>query len=123
MPRQIAFLIYRDFQLFDAATFGRAARVDTLMVAGGEGSRCALSCPKTRRFIPRCTAEARRTSSVCSEAYLLVERLRAEAARGALAGSGRSVRNIARAHGFGNPERMRRTFRRLFGVTPSAVKH
>src|SRR5579862_6422889 len=111
MPRQIAFLIYRDFQLLDAAgpiaafeiaerhrpgsyslrviaaqagsitssagvsmqagTFGRAARVDTLIVAGGEGSRSALSCPKTRRFILRCAAQARRTSSVCSGAYLL----------------------------------------------------
>jgi transcriptional regulator GlxA family with amidase domain len=52
-----------------------------------------------------------------------IEHLRAEAARGALSGSGRSVQDIARAHGFGNAERMRRTFLRLFGVTPSALKH
>ena len=51
-----------------------------------------------------------------------IEQLRAEAARGALSGSGRSVQDIARSHGFGNTERMRRTFLRLFGVTPSAVK-
>ena len=309
MPRQVAFLIYHDFQLLDAAgpiaafeiaerhrpgsyalrvvaaevgsvmssagvsmhagSFGRAAGVDTLVVAGGDGSRAALACPRTRRFIQSCAAQARRTSSVCSGAYLLaaagildgrratthwsrsrdfarrfprvqldpdrifikdgpiwtsagitagidlslalieedlgeaiarrtaqqlvvyfrrpggqsqfsallemerangrfaalldfvrsnlgrrlsvsvladracmssrhfsrafhaetgmspakaIEQLRAEAARGALGGSGRSVQDIARAHGFGNAERMRRTFRRLFGVTPSAVK-
>jgi transcriptional regulator GlxA family with amidase domain len=309
MPRQVTFLIYRDFQLLDAAgpiaafeiaerhrpgsyslrvvapeagpvmssagvsmqasSFGRAASVDTLVVAGGDGSRSALACLKTRRFIQSCAASARRTSSVCSGAYLLaaagildgkratthwsrstdfvrrfpsvqlepdrifikdgaiwtsagitagidlslalieedlgeaiarrtaqqlvvyfrrpggqsqfsalldlerasgrfaalldhvrsnlgkrltvailadhacmssrhfsrafhaetglspakaIERLRAEAARGALSGTGRSVQDIARAHGFGNAERMRRTFLRLFGVTPSAAK-
>ncbi len=253
-----------------AASFGRAAGVDTLVVAGGDGSRAALACSRTRRFIQSCAAQARRTSSVCSGAYLLaaagildgkratthwsrsrdfarsfprvrlepdrifikdgpiwtsagitagidlslalieedlgeaiarrtaqqlvvyfrrpggqsqfsallemerangrfaalldfarsnlgkrltvgvladeacmssrhfsrafhaetglspakaIEQLRAEAARGALSGSGRSVQDIARAHGFGNAERMRRTFLRLFGVTPSAVKH
>jgi transcriptional regulator GlxA family with amidase domain len=310
MPRQVTFLIYRDFQLLDAAgpiaafeiaerhrpgsyslrvvapeagavmssagvsmqatSFGRTVGVDTLVVAGGDGSRAALSCPRTRRFIQSCATKARRTSSVCSGAYLLaaagildgkratthwsrsvdfarrfprvhlepdrifikdgpiwtsagitagidlslalieedlgeaiarrtaqqlvvyfrrpggqsqfsallemerasgrfaalldyvrsnlgkrltvavladqacmssrhfsrafhaetglspakaIEQLRAEAARGALSGTGRSVQEIARAHGFGNAERMRRTFRRLFGVTPSAAKH
>jgi transcriptional regulator GlxA family with amidase domain len=310
MRRRITFLIYRDFQLLDAAgpiaafeiaeryrpgsyalrvvaseagfvkssagvsmqavPFGRSVKVDTLVVAGGDGSRSALSCLRTRRFIQSCGAKARRTSSVCSGAYLLaaagildgkcatthwsrsidfsrrfprvhlkpdrifikdgriwtsagitagidlslalieedlgeaiarrtaqqlvvyfrrpggqsqfsallemerangrfaalldyvrsnlgkrltvagladqacmssrhfsrafhaetgvspakaIEQLRAEAARGALSGTGRSVQDIARAHGFGNAERMRRTFLRLFGVTPSAVKH
>ncbi len=309
MSRQVAFLIYPDFQLLDAAgpiaafeiaerhqpgsyslrvvapeagavmssagisiqanSFGRTVSPDTLVVAGGDGSRAALSCPRTRRYIQACAAQARRTSSVCSGAYLLaaagvldgkratthwsrssdfarkfprvhlepdrifikdgaiwtsagitagidlslalieedlgeaiarrtaqqlvvyfrrpggqsqfsallemerangrfgalldfarsnlgkpltvaalaeracmssrhfsrafhaetgmspakaVEQLRAEAARGALSGTGRSVQDIARTHGFGNAERMRRTFLRLFGVTPSAVK-
>ncbi len=310
MARQITFLIFRDFQLLDAAgpiaafeiaerhrpgsyslrvvaaetgavmssagvalqasAFGRPVSVDTLVVAGGDGSRAALSCPRTRRFIQSCATRARRTSSVCSGAYLLaaagildgkrvtthwsrsvdfarkfprvqlqadrifikdgriwtsagitagidlslalieedlgeaiarrtaqqlvvyfrrpggqsqfsallemergnarfaalldyvrrnlrkrltvailaelacmssrhfsrafqaetglspakaVEQLRAEAARGALSGTGRSVPHIAREHGFGNAERMRRTFLRLNGVTPSAIKH
>jgi transcriptional regulator GlxA family with amidase domain len=310
MPRQVTFLIYRDFQLLDAAgpiaafeiaeyhrpgsyslrvvapeagavkssagvsmqavSLGRAADVDTLVVAGGIGSRVALSCQRTRRFVQSCAAKARRTTSVCSGAYLLaaagildgkratthwsrsvdftrrfpgvrlepdrifvkdgpiwtsagisagidlslalieedlgetiarrtaqqlvvyyrrpggqsqfsallemerangrfaplldhvrgnlgkrlsvtalaaracmslrhfsrafhtetgmspakaVEQLRAETARGALCGSGRSVQDIARSHGFGNAERMRRTFLRLYGVTPSAIKH
>jgi transcriptional regulator GlxA family with amidase domain len=52
-----------------------------------------------------------------------IEQLRAETARGSLAGSGRSVRDIARFCGFGNAERMRRTFLRQFGVPPSAVKY
>ncbi len=310
MPRQITFLIYRNFQLLDAAgpiaafeiaerhrpgsyslrvvapeagavmssagvsmqasSFGRASGVDTLVVAGGDGSRSALYCPKTRRFIQSCATQARRTGSVCTGAYLLaqagildgrratthwsrsldfartfprvhlepdriyindgpiwtsagitagidlalalieedlgedvarataqqlvvyfrrpggqsqfsallqmerangrfaalldyvrinlgkrlsvavladqacmssrhfsrafraetgmspakaIEKLRAQAARGALSGTGRSVQDVARSYGFGNAERMRRTFLRLFGVAPSAVKH
>ena len=52
-----------------------------------------------------------------------VERLRAETARGALDGNGRSVQEVARSCGFGNAERMRRTFRRVFGAPPSALKY
>jgi transcriptional regulator GlxA family with amidase domain len=253
-----------------AHPMGRARRVDTLVVAGGEGSRTAIACGKTRRFIQNCALRARRTTSVCSGSYLLaaaglldgkratthwsraadfarkfpqvrlepdciyvkdgslwtsagisagidlslalieadlgesvarrtaqqlvvyyrrpggqsqfsallemerangrfaalldhvrsrldkrhsvadlaeqacmsprhfsraflaetgltpakaVEQLRAETARGSLAGSGRSVQDIARFCGFGNAERMRRAFLRLFGAPPSAVKY
>ena len=52
-----------------------------------------------------------------------IEQLRAETARGSIAGSGRSVHDVARSCGFGNAERMRRTFLRLFGAPPSAVKY
>ena len=52
-----------------------------------------------------------------------IEQLRAETARGSIAGTGRSVQDIARTCGFGNAERMRRTFLRLFGAPPSAVKY
>ena len=310
MTRQIAFLVYRDFQLLDAAgpiaafeiaarylpgsyalrvvaaepglvtsssgasmqaqPLGHARRIDTLVIAGGDGSRTAVACAKTRRFIRHCAGHARRTASVCSGSYILaaaglldgkratthwsraadfarkfprvrldpdrifvkdgsiwtsagisagidlslamieadlgesiarrtaqqlvvyyrrpggqsqfsallemeradgrftalldyvrshldkrhsvadlaehvcmsprhfsrafhsetgmspakaIEQLRAETARGSLAGSGRSVRDIARFCGFGNAERMRRTFLRQFGVPPSAVKY
>jgi transcriptional regulator GlxA family with amidase domain len=310
MPRRVAFLIYSDFQLLDAAgpiaafeiaerynpgsyalrvvavepglvvsssgasmhagPLGRALTVDTLVVAGGDGSRAAALCPQTRRFIQACATKARRTTSVCSGTYLLaaaglldgkratthwsrttdftrrfpqvrldpdrifvkegriwtsagitagidlslalieedlgesvarrtaqqlvvyyrrpggqsqfsallemepangrfaalldhvrsslnarhsiadlaeyacmssrhffrafqaetgmspakaVERLRAETARGALDGNGRSVQEVARSCGFGNAERMRRTFRRVFGAPPSALKY
>ena len=310
MPRQIAFLIYPNFQLLDAAgpiaAFEIAARhapgsyslrvvaaaaglvasssgasmhaqpltrargIDTLIVAGGDGSRSAMTCAKTRRFIHSCAVRARRTASVCSGSYLLaaagvldgkkatthwsraadfarkfprihvdpdcifvkdgsvwtsagisagidlslamieadvgesvarrtaqqlvvyyrrpggqsqfsalldmkqpngrfaalldyvrshlekrhgvadlaehvcmsprnfsrafqaetgmtpakaIEQLRAETARGSIVGSGRSVQEIARLCGFGNAERMRRTFLRLFGAPPSALKY
>jgi transcriptional regulator GlxA family with amidase domain len=253
-----------------AVRLGRARGVDTLVVAGGDGSRSALSCVKTRRFIQACALQARRTASVCSGSYLLaaagllngkratthwsraadfarkfplirvdpdcifvkdgciwtsagisagidlslalieddlgevvarrtaqqlvvyyrrpggqsqfsallemerangrfaalldhvrahlkrrhsvadlahhvsmsprnfsrafhaetgmspakaVEQLRAETARGSLAGHGRSIQDVARQCGFGNAERMRRTFLRLFGAPPSAVKY
>jgi len=51
-----------------------------------------------------------------------VERLRAEAARAALESGARSVQAVARETGFGDPERMRRAFARLFGSAPSALK-
>jgi transcriptional regulator GlxA family with amidase domain len=54
-----------------ASAFGRARSVDTLIVAGGEGSRVAMHCPRTRRFIRSCGSHARRVASVCSGTYLL----------------------------------------------------
>ena len=54
-----------------ALALGPARRVDTLMVSGGDGSRDAALCPKTRRFIQACERSARRTTSVCSGTYLL----------------------------------------------------
>jgi transcriptional regulator GlxA family with amidase domain len=310
MTRHIAFLIYPDFQLLDAAgpiaafeiaaryepgsyslrvvaaepglvtsssgvsmqaaPWGRRQSIDTLVIAGGDGSRSAVGCAKTRQFIRHCARYARRTTSVCSGSYLLaaaglldgkratthwsraadfarkfpqvrldpdcifvkdgsiwtsagisagidlslamieadlgesiarrtaqqlvvyyrrpggqsqfsalldmeransrfaalldyvrshlekrhsvtdlaahvcmsprhfsrafqaetgmspakaIEQLRAETARGSLAGSGRSVQDVARLCGFNNAERMRRTFIRLFGAPPSAIKY
>jgi transcriptional regulator GlxA family with amidase domain len=54
-----------------AGPLGRAAAVDTLVVAGGEGARAAALCLETRRYIQSCANRARRTTSVCSGAYLL----------------------------------------------------
>ncbi len=111
MPRRIAFLIYPDFQLLDAAGpiaafeiagrirpgayelkviavrpgavrsssgaqlaaqgLPRPASIDTLIVCGGDGSRPALGCARTRRFIRSCAARAQRLASVCSGAFLL----------------------------------------------------
>jgi transcriptional regulator GlxA family with amidase domain len=51
-----------------------------------------------------------------------VERLRADAARAMLESGTRQVQQVARRCGFHNPERMRRTFVRLFGAPPSAMK-
>jgi len=51
-----------------------------------------------------------------------VERMRAEAARAALDSGKRSVQEVARSCGFGATERMRRTFVRMFGGSPLAMK-
>lgn len=51
-----------------------------------------------------------------------IERLRAEAARAALESGTRSVQQVAREAGFGDAERMRRAFVRLYGTPPSALK-
>lgn len=50
-----------------------------------------------------------------------VERLRAEAARVALERGG-GIQEIARRTGFGDPERMRRAFIRLYGAPPAALR-
>ena len=51
-----------------------------------------------------------------------VERLRVEAARAALEDGLPSVERIARDCGFGNPERMRRSFQRLLGRPPASFR-
>ena len=45
--------------------------LDTLVVAGGEGSRSAALCARTAEWVAATSAGARRTASVCSGAYLL----------------------------------------------------
>lgn len=54
-----------------ATALRSAGAVDTLIVSGGDGSREAAECLKTRRFIQACGRSARRTTSVCSGTYLL----------------------------------------------------
>lgn len=47
--------------------------LDTLMVAGGEGTRPAAICPTTKAWVQAASALSRRTASVCSGAYILAE--------------------------------------------------
>ena len=53
-----------------AAAFDRAP-LDTLIVAGGWGSRDAAACTDTLAYIRAAAARARRIASVCSGAFLL----------------------------------------------------
>jgi transcriptional regulator GlxA family with amidase domain len=111
MPRDVALLIFPDFQLLDAAgpitAFEAAAReasplayrlrvmahtagpvasssgvqliaeplidepLDTLIVAGGWGSREAVVCRETLAYVRAAAGRARRTASVCSGAFIL----------------------------------------------------
>jgi transcriptional regulator GlxA family with amidase domain len=111
MSRRVAFLIFPDFQLLDAAgpiaafevaeryrpgsyelrlvapqkglvastsgitmnaaAFGRPTAIDTLLIAGGEGTRAAALAPRIVKFVAACAVEARRVASVCSGAYIL----------------------------------------------------
>lgn len=50
-----------------------------------------------------------------------VQRVRAEAARAQLEQPGTSVKQVALRCGFGDAERMRRTFQRLWGTSPAAL--
>jgi transcriptional regulator GlxA family with amidase domain len=59
-------------ELFPRCDFAAAAgRIDTLIVAGGQGSRAASADPPTIEWIARASALARRTASVCTGAFLL----------------------------------------------------
>lgn len=49
----------------------RAGAIDTLIVAGGDGSREASRCPATLAFVRKQAKCARRICSVCSGAYIL----------------------------------------------------
>jgi transcriptional regulator GlxA family with amidase domain len=49
----------------------QAAPLDTLIVAGGDGSRHAMRCPELRAFLQAQATRARRVCSVCSGAFLL----------------------------------------------------
>jgi transcriptional regulator GlxA family with amidase domain len=51
-----------------------------------------------------------------------VEKLRADAARAALESGATSVKRVAEETGFGDAERMRRAFQRVYGIAPSALK-
>jgi transcriptional regulator GlxA family with amidase domain len=54
-----------------AAPLGDPSRLDTLVVAGGEGSREAMRDPSLLAFTRSAGAATRRVSSVCSGAYVL----------------------------------------------------
>ena len=56
-----------------AERFGRARRIDTLLVAGGDGTRDAARCARTIRYVRSCGEKARRVASICSGTYLLAE--------------------------------------------------
>ncbi len=51
-----------------------------------------------------------------------VERIRVDAARAALESGASSVQQVAASCGFGDPERMRRSFLRVLGKPPSVLK-
>jgi len=76
----------------------------------------ARACMSPRHFARAFHAE---TGSTPARA---VERLRVDAARAALAGGGLSVQQVAERCGFGQSERMRRSFVRLLGMPPAAVR-
>jgi transcriptional regulator GlxA family with amidase domain len=55
----------------DAEKLGRLAGVDTLIVAGGDGTRQAFRDPKLIAFLRRAAKRVRRMASVCSGSLLL----------------------------------------------------
>lgn len=82
----------------------------------GVEALAARACMSPRHFARCFRAETGTTPAHA------VERLRVEAARAALQGGEPSVQRIARDCGFGNTERMRRSFQRLLGRPPAAFR-
>lgn len=76
----------------------------------------AQACMSPRHF-----ARAFRAETGTTPAHA-VERLRVEAARAALDSGSPSIQRIAQHCGFGNAERMRRSFVRLLGRPPAALR-
>src|ERR1700722_3006100 len=54
-----------------AEVFDAAPRLDTLVISGGEGSRAPALDEHVLGFVRQAAASARRTTSVCSGAYIL----------------------------------------------------
>jgi transcriptional regulator GlxA family with amidase domain len=48
-----------------------AHTIDTLIIAGGEGTRAAATCGKTLKFVLSCAQRSRRVASVCSGTFVL----------------------------------------------------
>jgi transcriptional regulator GlxA family with amidase domain len=82
----------------------------------GVAELAARACMSPRHFAREFRA---RTGVTPAKA---VERLRVEAARAALENGATSVQRIATECGFGDVERMRRSFMRLLGVPPSSLR-
>jgi transcriptional regulator GlxA family with amidase domain len=57
----------------DAEKLGRLASVDTLIVAGGDGTRQAVRDQKLSAFLRRAAKRVRRVASVCSGSLLLAQ--------------------------------------------------
>ncbi|MGC2855531.1 GlxA family transcriptional regulator [Novispirillum sp. DQ9] len=57
--------------VLETVPFAAAGACDTFMIVGGEGVTDAAACPATLAFVRARAAEARRTASVCSGAYVL----------------------------------------------------
>lgn len=75
-----------------------------------------VACLSPRQFARSFRAETGQTPAKA------VERIRAEAARLRIEAGDGSVATVARASGFGDEERMRRAFIRLYGQAPQAVR-
>lgn len=54
-----------------AESFGGTRSIDTLLIAGGDGTRDAMCCARTVRFVRSFGLKARRVASICSGTYLL----------------------------------------------------
>lgn len=114
---------------------GGQAQHSTLLDLNGDGRFAVLNAWMRERLsedlsVERLAREAHMSTRNFARAYATetgvtpakaVERLRAETARGLLERGG-GIHDIAARTGFGDPERMRRAFVRLYGAPPAALR-
>ncbi|HEY4371753.1 MAG TPA: GlxA family transcriptional regulator [Burkholderiales bacterium] len=99
-------------RISDALTYARDHLHEDLSV-----ERLAeVACLSRRQFDRAFAAETGQTPAKA------VEKLRVETARLRVEEGGESLEAVARATGFGDPERMRRAFIRVFGQPPQAIR-
>ncbi|CAI0814069.1 GlxA family transcriptional regulator [Serratia ficaria] len=95
-----------------ALSFARERLRQPLAVA----DLAAAACLSERQFGRLFRAETGQTPAK------VIEQLRVEAARLRIEEGSEALETIARAVGFSDPERMRRAFIRLFGLSPQAIR-
>lgn len=98
---------------FDALHFWVRSHLGADLRVPALAERCGMS---PRHFARLYTDEIGRTPA------RMIEQYRVEAAREELENGAGSVKEIAARCGFGDPERMRRSFVRLLGVSPQAYR-
>lgn len=98
---------------FDALHFWMKDNLTADLKVEALARRCGMS---PRNFARLYTEETGETPARA------VEQMRVESARSMLENPGVSIKTVARQTGFGNDERMRRSFARQLGITPQAYR-
>ena len=100
---------------------GRFAGLNTWMHERLDADLCVERLAAHMKMSPRTFARAYVAETGVTPAKA-VERLRVEAARALIESGVSSMQDVARVAGFGDIERMRRSFIRLFGAPPSTLR-
>ena len=71
IAREAGLVVSSSGVAMQAEAFGDPDAIDTVIIAGGQGTAGAATCPETQAFVKAVAKSARRVCSVCSGAYVL----------------------------------------------------